>query len=83
MKKTKILVNILTSKPYLRKFKGFYGITFGNNDFLGVDFDCFDSFDITILKSEKYRQVYVGVVVFFFSFGVNLAWKIAGDFNDW
>ncbi len=80
---TKISAHILTSRPHLKKFSGFWGITLANKDFLGVDFDTFDSFDITILKSEKYRQVYVGVVLFFWSVGVNISWRIEGDFNDW
>jgi hypothetical protein len=81
--KTKMLVSILTSKPYFRGYTGFYGITLFSKSFLGVDFGTYDTFDITILKSEKYRQVYVGVVLFFFSVGLNLAWRLEGDFNDW
>lgn len=84
-KKTKMLVSILTNYPFFTKkpFGGFFGVSLFSRNFFGIDFSTYDTFDITILKSEKYRQVYVGVVLFFWSAGLNISWKIGGDFNDW
>lgn len=80
----KISANIQTdvSRLFFNR-GGFFGLTLFNRDFLGMYFSTFDSFDITILKSVKYRQIYVGTVICFMSFGVNISWPINGTFEEW
>lgn len=62
---------------------GFFGLTLFNRDFLGLYVSTFDSFDITILKSVKYRQIYAGIVICFMSFGVNISWPIKNTLEEW
>ena len=84
MKKTRILVNILTEKPIFSKVSrgGFFGITFFDQEFLGIYLNTYTALEISV-NPVKYRQIYIGGYFFFYGVGLSISYDVGKVDSAW